>query len=232
MTEFDFESDIEAITKNLKKHHTGKKKEEQALQDSRDEFFAAATERLELQPRATRTIMIPAKAGKASGMGIIICTDEEVETYVHRFYPEWKIVKIEDEPFQVLVEEDPAWMKYTYISKDRKTIFQRGITQSSPYLDDASLKEDDPGLWLRITTCLIEEELRAFASSAAQQIGGEVIGQMQVYIEAHIDEWPRILKSFETLSEEDYAVMQDYIIPGKLSYRLESPRKPKREELE
>jgi len=223
LTEFDF--DIEKVTKAVKKHHFGQKEEAKELEDARIEFFAAATERLEVQSRATRTIMIPTEA---PGMGII-ATNEEVETYVHRFHPEWKIVKIEDEPFQVLVEEDPAWMKYTYISKDRKTIFQRNVVQGSPYLDDASLKEDDPLLWLRITTSPEEQLLWRLA----KEIGGEGIAyQVRKFCTDNRDEFVRLLRPFEDLREEDYQKVQEYILPGKLSYRLESPRKPKPEELE
>jgi hypothetical protein len=222
MTDFDF--DIEEITKKVRKHHNGKKKESNDLELARIEFFAAATERLELQPRATRTIMVPVSAG-----GRIIASNEEVESYVYRYYPEWKIISIENDPFRVLVEEDPAWMKYTYISEDHKTLFQRNVVQASEYLDDASLREDEPELWLRVTTSPEETLLFKFAASQ----GGEPISTyVRMYCTEHRDEFLRLLKPFDDLSEDDYTMIQKYIVPGALSYRLESPRKPKPEELE
>ena len=225
MTNFDF--NIEEDTAKVKEHHTGSKNEAKELSDARDEFFAAATERLELQPRATRTLTIPTRSG-----GKIICTNEEVESYVHRYYPEWKIVSIKSEPFYVLVEEDPAWMKYTYISDDHKTVFQRNVTQGSEYLDDAALREDDPALWLRATTSPEEDLLQRLVREASLSSREHVAWEVREFCTEHRGEFMRLLKPFDELSEDDYAAIQQYIVPGKLSYRLESPRKPKPEELE
>jgi hypothetical protein len=222
LTDYDF--DIEEVTSKVKLSHAAKKEEEKELSEARDEFFAAATERLEQQPRATRTIIVPTSAG-----GKILASNEEVESYVHKYHPEWKIISIEDEPFRVLVEEDPAWMKYTYISEDRKTVFQRGITQASDYLDDDSLRQDDPDLWLRVTTSPEEDLLWKLA----KEVGGENMAwNVRQFCTEHRDEFLRLLKPFDKLSEDDYVAVQQYIVPGALSYRLESPRKPKPEELE
>lgn len=228
MTEFDF--NIEEVTAKVKEHHAGKKDEEKELAEARDEFFAAATERLEQQPRATRTIIVP-----TSFQGRIIASNEEVETYVHRYHPEWKIISIEDEPFRVLVEEDPAWMKYTYVSEDRKTIFQRNVVQATEELDDAALREEDPELWLRITTSPEEQLLFQFAKEVDGESGVDyemIAWELRKFCTNHRDEFLRLLRPFDTLSEEDFTAVQKYIVPGKLSYRLESPRKPKPEELE
>lgn len=215
--------DIEAISQAMLRFRRAKDKAERDHDAKKFEFFAAVTELCEQEPRATRMIMVPNDVGP---------TDEQIEAWVREQFPEWRVLTIEDEPVRVLVEQDPAWMKYGYLSKDHKTYFQRNVIQGSPDLDDVSLKEDDIALWYRITRCPIEDIVRAFAQEAASSIGGEVIGEMQLYIERHIEEWPRMIRPFDQLEEEDFDAVQRYIIPGKLSYRFEKPRKPRQDELE
>lgn len=208
---------MDKITRELGKHYRASRDEDKLVAGLRQEFFDAATAELETRPRSTR---------------VLICNEEDIEGYVRKHFPGWRLVDAEHENGKIIVEEDPAWMPYSYISKDGKTVYQRGIAQESPALDDEAIRNQDPELWYKITECPIEEVLWHSAQEIAKEIGGEVIGQMQLYIEANLNNWLRILKPLETLDDEDFEKVQQYIVPGKLSHRLTPPRKPKPEELE
>ena len=197
---------LDEITSELGVHHGLAKKEKEALEASRNEFFQMATQVLEKETLAT----------------MVVKTDvPDIHEYVKKYHPGWR-VKSDQTPVdgKVIVEEDPVYKKYTYNSIDGKR-YGRSYSQGQPLVDDETLQAEDPDLWLRIT--YVPEPwngiLRILLNFPDNEL--EEIEHISV---------PRQLKPFGEISKDDYKALSEYLVPAPLVLKLETPKLIKEEE--
>lgn len=133
------------------------------------------------------------------------CEDdaEDLITYVKRFYPGWRIAETDTKKHTCIIEEDPSFKKFVYVNHEDGKVYRRNVAQGGPSLDDDRLKTEDPKLWERITEV-------------------KVIPQQET----------RILKELETLPDQDFSAIQEYLVPGPMTVKLDAPRKAKPNELD
>lgn len=129
--------------------------------------------------------------------------DRGVMDYVKRFYPGWRLVDVGAKEHTYIIEEDPAFKKFVYVNHEDGNVYRRNVAQGGPSLDDDRLKSENPELWERIT------EVR-------------VIPQQET----------RVLKDLEDLPDQDFAAIQEYLVPGPMTVKLDAPRKAKPDELD
>lgn len=128
--------------------------------------------------------------------------EEDVVNHIQIFYPGWRYVE-ENDDGGVIIEEDPAFQKYVHINPDTNMVFRRNVSQAGPSLDDERLKIEDPALWKRITETKVQPATRV-----------------------------RVLKDLEEVNNKDLAAMQEYFVPGRMTVKLDPPRKAKSDELD
>lgn len=128
---------------------------------------------------------------------------EDLITYVNRFYPGWRIVDVGSKRNTHIIEEDPAFKKFVYVNHEDGNIYRRNVSQSGPSLDDERLKRENPKLWERITEV-------------------KIIPRQET----------RVLKDLETLPNKDFSEIQEYLVPGPMTVKLDAPRKAKPDELD
>lgn len=205
---------LETITKALGKAYKTQKTAEGKVKEKRLEFFDAIDEELEESDLATQTVEIP--------------EDESAIEFVDKYYPAWRLVEEYDNGV-ALIEQNPAYHPYTYLSEDHKLIFRRGLVQAAPSLDDEKLRAEDFELWFRITSCSEENILTQYE----QESGGDITPALvSLFIAKHREEFTRTLLPLEQIDADDLARLSDYTVPGRLTLKLEPIRKPKADELE
>lgn len=133
------------------------------------------------------------------------CEDdaEDLTTYVKRFYPGWRIAEIGSKENICIIEEDPSFKKFVYVNHEDGNVYRRNVSQGDPSLDDDRLKSEDPELWERITEV-------------------KIIPRQEI----------RVLKDLETLPNQDFSAIQEYLVPGPMTVKLDAPRKAKPDELD
>lgn len=223
MTEID-KSLIE-ITTNLGINHEVNKTAKKDLEQSRGEFFDAATKALEEGILAQRNVEAPRQTGGQRDI---------IETWIAKWHPGWRVVAIEntEDGYDVQLEEDPALKKFVFVNPDDEHVYQRNAIQGNPSVDDDLLKSEDPDLWERISNPVPYQGLELLRDFCEfMDIGySDMMGWIKA-VQSGTD-WPRVLVDPEEISDEDLAKMQKYLVPGSISLRLESPRVAKPEELE
>jgi hypothetical protein len=190
--------------------------------ERKTEFYEALDEKIEAEETlAQKTIRTPAN----------MTTD----AYVTQYYPGWRIVS--GKAKTALIEEDPSRKKYVYLNREDGVVLKRNVIQATDSLDDEKLREEDPDLWERITLPATEvQALEAFASATSVQKGnGDLVFKIT---EAWIKQlesdgvFPRRLKAVDDMSNKDVNSMKKYLVPGKLTIKLDPPRKAKPDELD
>lgn len=128
---------------------------------------------------------------------------EDLITHVKRFYPGWRIAESGSKKNTHIIEEDPAFKKFVYVNREDGNIYRRNVSQGGPSLDDDRLKKENPKLWERIT------EVR-------------IIPEQEV----------RVLTDLDSLPSRDLSAIQEYLVPGPMTVKLDAPRKAKPNELD
>jgi hypothetical protein len=204
-------------------------KESGALRDEyQKRFFQAATEELETKVLAQRVVEIPLPSAQSI---------EDIQEYVSTYHPGWRFVSTREaaseEDLDVLVEQDPALMKFTYVNREDETVYGRTITEGQPYLDLEAIEVCNHDLYDAIT----------------EWPGIEMVNEILIWIGAVelpalppdreplsdlLTRWGfgRRLRDLNTVDTETLAQLDPYWIPGKISVRLVPPRAAKPEELE
>ncbi len=202
----------EAATK-LGKLYVKAKAADKSLKTQRQAFFDEVSESLgEEGELAQKTIHVP------EGW-----TDEE---YVVVYYPGWLLVETNGD--RSIIEEDPRYVKFSFANPDDGMFYQRNVILGAESLDDVSLRENDPELWDRITA---PDPKFEYILQFEEWVEGKTLKRLvQEFLDTLPDE--RVLRPIESLSKGDQIALQTYIVPGKLTLKLEPVRKAKPEELE
>lgn len=212
------------ITEELGKWHATSKESKKELDKRKDEFFDAITDHLNVNKSSlsSRTVLYPHDLVDIS----------KVEEWVKTYHPGWVMVShtLRDYGIVLQIQEDPAFKKFVYINPRDKKVYQRNVVQDPTYLDTDKLKEDHPDVWLKITEPIEhpgEDLLLEFCTGDLHYAAKAWIEQRKKSVD-----WPRNLVDLENVTDQDLSVVGEYMIPGKLKLRLESPRKATTDELE
>lgn len=210
---------IETVTKRFGAAYERNKKAKTWLEQQQKRLFQAFDEQIELHPpQRRRSTVIP--EGK------------DAKEYITKFHPGWRIVSQQEDI--VILDENPSLLSHTFTNHETGMVYGRARVEASPSLDDDRLRQEDPQLWERITIwpepwySLVHDAVKNFTAVPwSPDSLDEVVGE---HLTAHGVE--RVLRDLNTLSTNDLALIEQYIIPGPVSVRLIPPRKTKPEELE
>lgn len=228
--------DLIEITKELGNAHQEKKNGEKELAKRRTQFFDAATADIDENSLATKTVDAPT---------LDIKSNFSPEDWVRIYHPGWEILYLKThgtfpDDDKIVLREDPTLKKYVFVNPEDGQVYQRNAIEGAPSLDDESLGEDHPEILERITKPVpmdsaAEHFLTVFAndflvSSSSMSVRNIVYDWIEIQMEN--ENWPRVVIPQEEWPQEDLAIISDYLIPGPISLRLESPRKAKPEEID
>jgi|SRR5208282_588926 len=160
----------------------------------------------------------------------VIEVDGEAEDYVRQQYPGWVLQSV-GEDGKAIIEEDPEWVKYTYVNKAEGYAYARNITQETPSIDDERMLAEDPELYYRVTYSPIIDALLAYAKWTQVLAPEKEIYRYVQDTTALGSAYPRSVRPWDEITEEDLEALTTYFVPGSLSVRLER-RKAKAEDQE
>lgn len=220
-------SELDKVTKRFASAYSKSKRAEAWLKKSQRRLFQELTKDLSQQTLAQKTITVPLSCH----------TDREILEYVDLYHPSWIIESIippacADCPSRVILKEDPSLLPHVYTNTDLGMVFGRSRVENSPTLDDERLKDEYPELWERISewpepwwTMLRE----VIANGFSMPMSSDVLSRMAAdYLEAYGVQ--RVLKDLNTIDVDDLVLLQEYLVPGKVSVRLIPPRKVRDDE--
>jgi hypothetical protein len=199
-------------------------KEKTLLQN---EFFAAATAELETRQLARKTVMFDIERYGATNM----------TEWVTIYHPGWRFIEVNDQ--DLLIEEDPALLSFTYVNKIDKTVYGRDTVRQSPQLDDERLREEDPDLWQEISSWPEPWYSLVYGAMKTARYCNDVDdvflndADMQLAVETYLrhEKVQRVLRPIDELDDEQIEALQEYLVPGSVSVKLRPPREAKEEEL-
>lgn len=205
------------ITTQLGKTYVTAKGSAKNLDAEKKKFFKACTEAIEAdRTLAQQTIEIP-----DYGQG-------DIEAYVAKWHPGWRIVEGKAET--AIIEEDPSLQKHVYVNQEDGQVYQRNIKEDTPQLDDELLRSKDSDLWEQIT-CPAKQY--TWLMEFRDWVEGNAIKRLVDDFMDAVDQGDeRELRPLDDLSDEELDAISEYVVPGKLSTRLEPPREAKPEELD
>jgi hypothetical protein len=139
----------------------------------------------------------------------------------------------------ILIEEDPALLPFTYVNWLDKMVYGRDTVRQATQLDDERLRNEDPDLW---------EEISAWPEPWYSLVYGAMEtarycndkndvfvndADMQLTVESFLrnEKVDRVLKPLNDLTDKQIESLQKYMVPGSVSVKLRPPRKAKEEEL-
>lgn len=189
-------------------------------------LFEAFTERLEHSTLAERIVDLPADTETP------LIVNEWIKTY----HPGWRFVGMHEG--RVIIEEDPALLKDTFVNPEDGRVYGRTTAQGSPNLDDDRLRAEQPELWEAISVWPEPwvSLVRGAMGWVNQYYGCAALGPfgLEDFVNAYLQEQnvQRVLIDPAQLTEEDFEALQEYLVPGPVSVRLVPPRLATEEELE
>ncbi len=159
--------------------------------------------------------------------------DEPLSNFIARVYPGWRFLK--ESHNMVVIEEDPAFMKFSFVNPEDRQIYARTVSQGSPVLDEKALQANDPELWEAISVwpepwyTLMSD----FAVIWNLNQNNPPASDLRTLLNAFLTEsgMSKILKDYEQWTPEELNAAQRYLSPGKIGVRLVAPRLAKEEEL-
>lgn len=211
---------LTTVTKKLGKNHQKKNEVEETLKKDRQKFFDEVTRELARKPLAQKTVERP-EAG-------------DLYEWVNTYHPGW--ILIDEIENSLLLQEDPTQIRFAFVNHSDGKIYQRNAVQGAPFLDDEALAEDHPEVWKRISEPTHPEwlpiinEFINFIGDPLAGVDDDLEGKFFRYI-TEKDDWPRELIPIEDINDEDLPIFMKYMVPGRISLRLEAPRNAKPEEL-
>lgn len=217
------ELDIIDITKKFGEAYARSKDWDAAKENGRKRFFQAATQELEKKRLPRKTVEVP--------------KDQDVLEFIKIYHPGWRVlvdsVKVMN---HVVIERDPALMKYSFINPEDNMVYGRTYSESGPMLDEEKLQQDDPDLWLAISE--YDPASIAFTKAAMQEALSWTHAELtNSFLDKIIDDFltdrlSRVVKNPSTWTTEQSTAVQKYMVPGPVSVRLVSPRPAKAEDRE
>ena len=209
--------DIGSVSHDLLNAYDLNKQAGAEYTETKQWFYEALDEKIEAEETlAQKTVRIP--------KGV------DIEAYVAQYYPGWRIV--DGKAKTALIEEDPSCKKHVYLNHEDGIVFKRNVVQATDSLDDEKLREEDPDLWERITVPAPEVEIfQPFQEWAFRGKENDLVRKFVQQLETS-GEHPRRLKAVDDMSNKDVNAMKKYLVPGKLTIKLDPPRKAKPDELD
>lgn len=214
--------DLDKLTSRFGRAYTSAKKAAERQAKVQAEFFNAIDQTLEGLVRRHQIVEFTGK-------------DEPYDTWITTRYPGWRLRSVSEDGERLVIEEDPKFMKFTFVNKADGMVYGRTVSQSGNGLDIERLQEENPELWEQITTWP-EPWFSMLREYAHRWNIDQTIGDPDA-LDVHIGEYLkekgmlRTLKNPELWTEEEFAALEQYMMPGKLSTRLVPPRKATDEEL-
>lgn len=216
-------SDLDKITARFGRAYNNNVIAKKRLDRRQKEMFDAFTTVLEHRPLGRRSV--PHEHWEK-------LNDKEQQEWIRKHHPGHRLVDYHSG--HLILEEDPAYIKFAHINKETGKVYARTVAQGSPGLDDEALRADNPELWERITEwpdpwyslvrdVIIQHTSLPIRRSVLESRVGRILEERGVL---------RVLKPFHQLSDSDLMEMEDYFLPGPLTIRVVTPRDAKSEELE
>lgn len=197
----DTRKGLTEITTALGEADKIEKRAKKVKENSRATFFVLANIALqEDRPLRKRTI---------------ITKEAPDQEWIEREYPEWRILTVEpheddQEDWHVVIEENPAMMKFSFVNSETMEVYGRTTSTSSPTFDAE-------GLW------------RTVVGDDAHELAREAVSKRLVEV-FELDELRA--QMIMTLHPETKEVFEKFTIPGTLSVKLTPIRKAKEEEID
>jgi hypothetical protein len=190
------------------------------------DFFNLVTHKTSQRQLAQRSVQLPSVYG-------------DVEEYVKTHHPGFILVAQKGN--NLILEQDPAFMKYEYVNPIDGMVYGRTIASGQPTIDLESLKERDPGLWKKYSRWL--EPHYSVARGAIERFAkvnhtGQGMTLLPHEIDKKTDQYledidaPRELDVERIIKDNKEYKLERYLIPAPVTVRLVPPRKAKPEELE
>lgn len=204
--------------------HAKSKKAETTAKDRKTDFYEVANEHLSLLRLAQKAIQV--KGG------------DEVAKHVADYYPGWRPVS--SDPSQdegmidVIIEQDPAQMKYAFTNLEDGKVYQRTYTEGSPQLDEGRLQEEMPDLYDALHDWPSPPSwLFAFAKGFNEEDLTEegVRDDWYDFLENGDHNIEPVLKPSSEWTKKQAADLQQYLVPGQRTMKIVAPRKATEEEL-
>jgi hypothetical protein len=209
---------LEVVTREFGLAYSGAKQAEAAKTKAQRAFFDACTRALSESTLGQRLVVVDTRE------------IENVPEYVEIQCPGYTYVSHTDE--HILVQEDPAVMKFQFINEDDGYVYGRTNSEGAPSLDDERLRAEDPALWDEISAwaepwySMFKEVLKTWLPLVSE-----------LEIELYLDEYlakAGLLKTItdpNSWTEDTVEKVSQYMVPGKITVKLVPPRKAKPEEL-
>lgn len=159
---------LEETTKRLGEWHDAWKASEKEKNKCREKFLQEVNEVLHDE--------LPARSVER----IEAIDEEEVLRISQRRFQRYEVLEVRDlgkGQWDVVLEENPEYKPYTYINKIDGKVYKKVITEGTPYLDDASLRDEDHELWERISVERTERVLKPL-----EELPAEDLAKIQPYL--------------------------------------------------
>lgn len=128
-------TDMKSLTEQFGKAYFKAKKAKTVSEDLKKKFFDLATEELQQRRLPQKTIDVPDM--------------DTVPEFVRRYHPGWRLKSFSQGV--AVIERDPACIPHSYVNPTDGMLYQRGIQESGPSLDEEKLIAECPQLWKAIT---------------------------------------------------------------------------------
>lgn len=210
------ERTLEQITTDLGESYEVWKEGEKLKDSYKDEFFEAVTASIDTSDLAKKTINVSLEE------------EDEAREWIKARHPLFSIDSMQktDEGYRAILTENPELKSYVFVNPKDKKVYQRSVSEGSPYLDDNAVRAKDPDLWLEIS----DVPMRAIFGEMLYESGvdhTEVNDRIDALFPAH----HRALKPLGQLSDEQMAAIQEYLIYTKPRITFPAVRKAKPDEL-
>lgn len=210
---------LSQITKSFERAYNAAEKSADRKAQAQKRFFDAIDQTLEEQVRKQQIVPFTGTE------------DEPVETFIARQHPGWRLRRVTDSG-EIIIEEDPKFMKFSFTNKELGVTFQRTTAQASNSIDDERLRKENPRLWEQITEWPEPwySMIYNFAESLGPDLGpNDIHNQLDIYLRNM--GLGRVLKNPDDWSDAEFRALSKYIVPGPVSTRLVKPRPATPEEL-
>lgn len=211
-------------TSDFGEAYTASKRAEKASKSCKEDFYEVANEHLSLRRLPQKTIQI--KGG------------DEVAQHVADYFPGWRPVASdpsqEEGMIDVIIEQDPAQMKYSFVNLENGEIYQRTYVDGSPRLDEGRLQEEDPDLYDDLHDWPPPPSwLFAFAQGFNEEglLEEAVVDDWYDFLENGTHDVEPILKPSSEWTKEQASAVQKYLTPGKRTMKIVAPRDATDEEI-
>lgn len=163
---------MDDITSRLGRAHKAWKDAEKEKNQHRERFFRAVREEFEqeLAPQSVEQVEAT--------------SEEQAWRIAQRRFHRYRIVDIQQDDddsdkWNVILEEDPEYRSYQHVNPEDGQVYSKIVSEGAPYLDDDTLRDENPELWERITQPITTRQMKPLDS-----LSPEDVAAMQPYITA------------------------------------------------